>query len=157
MVRVSLRANELLVFDGRQVVARYPRLTRRYVYHDVLDHYLEVLLVKPPVRRTGPGRLARAGKRSLMASRHRRGIAVHTASRRHSGAGCRDHVSARDGYPALGSKADTLKEDDAHRALWRVGLSMYAFFQQHVLGEWTAGLLVTTTVFGVRSTARALD
>lgn len=46
-VRVSLRANELLVFDGRAIIARHPRLTRRYDYHDVLDHYLEVLLAKP--------------------------------------------------------------------------------------------------------------
>ncbi|MFF2813616.1 hypothetical protein ACFVT2_41930 [Streptomyces sp. NPDC058000] len=35
------------MFDGRQVVARHPRLTRRYTYHDFLDHYLEILLVKP--------------------------------------------------------------------------------------------------------------
>nr|WP_274919312.1 IS21 family transposase [Streptomyces sp. WZ-12] len=46
-VRVKLRANELWVFDGREVVARHPRLTRRYTYHDILDHYLEILLVKP--------------------------------------------------------------------------------------------------------------
>lgn len=46
-VRVSLRANELLVFDGRQVIAAYPRLTRRYDYRDTLDHYLEILLAKP--------------------------------------------------------------------------------------------------------------
>lgn len=46
-VRVSLRANEVLVFDGRHVVARHPRLSRRYDYHDDLDHYLEILLVKP--------------------------------------------------------------------------------------------------------------
>jgi transposase len=46
-VRVKLAANELLVFEGRQVVARHPRLTRRYTYHDILDHYLEILLVKP--------------------------------------------------------------------------------------------------------------
>ncbi|MEV5380835.1 hypothetical protein AB0L26_33475 [Streptomyces nondiastaticus] len=46
-VRVKLRANELWVFDGRQVVARHPRLTRRYTYHDFLDHHLEILLVKP--------------------------------------------------------------------------------------------------------------
>ncbi|OKK12244.1 transposase [Streptomyces sp. CB00455] len=46
-VRVKLRANELWVFDGRRVVARHPRLTRRYTYHDFLDHYLEILLVKP--------------------------------------------------------------------------------------------------------------
>lgn len=46
-VRVKLRANELWVFDGRQIVARHPCLTRRYTYHDILDHYLEILLVKP--------------------------------------------------------------------------------------------------------------
>jgi hypothetical protein len=46
-VRVSLRANELLVFDAGQVIARYPRLTRRYDYRDTLDHYLEILLAKP--------------------------------------------------------------------------------------------------------------
>lgn len=46
-VRVKLRANEVWVFDGRTVVARHPRLTRRYTYHDILDHYLEILLVKP--------------------------------------------------------------------------------------------------------------
>ncbi|MFI9076798.1 IS21 family transposase [Streptomyces sioyaensis] len=46
-VRVKLLANELLIFEGRTVVARHPRLTRRYTYHDDLDHYLEILLVKP--------------------------------------------------------------------------------------------------------------
>jgi hypothetical protein len=46
-VRVSLRANHLVVFDGRREVARHPRLTRRYAYRDELDHYLEILLAKP--------------------------------------------------------------------------------------------------------------
>jgi transposase len=46
-VRVSLRANHLIVFDGRREVARHPRLTRRYAYRDELDHYLEILLAKP--------------------------------------------------------------------------------------------------------------
>jgi transposase len=46
-VRVSLRANELVVFDRHQVVARHPRITRRYHYRDDLDHYLEILLTKP--------------------------------------------------------------------------------------------------------------
>lgn len=46
-VRVSLRANELLVFDRNRVVARHPRLTRRYHYRDELDHYLEILMVRP--------------------------------------------------------------------------------------------------------------
>ncbi len=46
-VRVSLRANELLAFDGAQVAARHPRLARRHAYRDELDHYLEILLAKP--------------------------------------------------------------------------------------------------------------
>ncbi|MFE5097807.1 IS21 family transposase [Streptomyces sp. NPDC056638] len=46
-VRVKLLANELWVYDGRKVVARHPRLTRRYSAHDILDHYLEILLVRP--------------------------------------------------------------------------------------------------------------
>ncbi|MEV6025735.1 IS21 family transposase [Streptomyces sp. NPDC052036] len=46
-VRVLLRGNELLVFERRDIVARHPRLTRRHGYRDVLDHYLEILLVKP--------------------------------------------------------------------------------------------------------------
>jgi hypothetical protein len=46
-VRVSLRANHLIVFDGRRQVARHPRLARRYTYRDELDHYLEILLAKP--------------------------------------------------------------------------------------------------------------
>jgi hypothetical protein len=46
-VRVSLRANHVIIFDGRREVARHPRLTRRYAYRDVLDHYLEILLGKP--------------------------------------------------------------------------------------------------------------
>jgi hypothetical protein len=46
-VRVSLRANHLIVFEGRREVARHPRLTRRYDYRDELDHYLEILLGKP--------------------------------------------------------------------------------------------------------------
>lgn len=47
-VRVLLlRGNELLVFDRREVVALHPRLTKRHDYRDELDHYLEILLVKP--------------------------------------------------------------------------------------------------------------
>ena len=44
---MSLRANHLIIFDGRREVARHPRLTRRYSYRDELDHYLEILLAKP--------------------------------------------------------------------------------------------------------------
>jgi transposase len=46
-VRVSLRANHLIIFDGRREVARHPRLSQRYSYRDELDHYLEILLAKP--------------------------------------------------------------------------------------------------------------
>ncbi|MFG2681591.1 IS21 family transposase [Streptomyces sp. NPDC048392] len=46
-VRVLLRGNELLVFEKREVAARHPRLTRRGEFRDELDHYLEILLVKP--------------------------------------------------------------------------------------------------------------
>ncbi|MDX3850659.1 Mu transposase domain-containing protein [Streptomyces sp. AK02-01A] len=59
-VRVLLRGNELLVFERRNVVARHPRLTQRYGYRDVLDHYLEILLVKPG---------AMAGSTALAAAR----------------------------------------------------------------------------------------
>ncbi|MGH3681713.1 MAG: IS21 family transposase [Natronosporangium sp.] len=58
-VRVSLRANEVLVFDRSRVIARHPRLTRRYDYRDELDHYLEILLVKPGAL-AGSTALARA-------------------------------------------------------------------------------------------------
>ncbi|MER5531988.1 hypothetical protein ABT075_46690 [Streptomyces sp. NPDC002677] len=46
-VRVLLRGNELLVFERREIVARHPRLTRRGDFRDELDHYLEILLIKP--------------------------------------------------------------------------------------------------------------
>ena len=40
-VRVSLRASELVVFDGRTVVARHARVVARGGTSIVLDHYLE--------------------------------------------------------------------------------------------------------------------
>ena len=46
-LRVSLRASELVVFDGRQVVARHERVIERYGQSVQLDHYLEVLQHKP--------------------------------------------------------------------------------------------------------------
>lgn len=46
-VRVSLRANDLLVFDGRTVIARHQRCVRRGDHVLNLDHYLEVLKTKP--------------------------------------------------------------------------------------------------------------
>jgi len=46
-VRVLLRADELVVFDGRSEVARHERSTVRGSATLVLDHYLEVLVRKP--------------------------------------------------------------------------------------------------------------
>ncbi|WP_448232120.1 IS21 family transposase [Microbacterium lacticum] len=46
-LRVSLRASQLVVFDGRQVVARHERVIERYGQAVQLDHYLEVLQHKP--------------------------------------------------------------------------------------------------------------
>lgn len=68
-VRVSLRANEVLVFDGRHVIARHPRLSRRYEYHDILDHYLEILLVKPGAF-AGSAALAQARAEGVFTGAH---------------------------------------------------------------------------------------
>ena len=46
-LRVSLRASELVVFDGRTPVARHERVIQRYGQSVELDHYLEVLKFKP--------------------------------------------------------------------------------------------------------------
>ncbi|MGN9912743.1 Mu transposase domain-containing protein [Phytohabitans sp. LJ34] len=46
-VRLLLRANEVLVFDGRRLMARHPRINRRYDYRDDLDHFIEILIAKP--------------------------------------------------------------------------------------------------------------
>ena len=46
-VRVSLRASEVVIFDGREEVARHERVVARGGESIVLDHYLEVLRHKP--------------------------------------------------------------------------------------------------------------
>lgn len=46
-VRVSLRATEVIVFEGRTIVAVHPRCVARGSSRVVLDHYLEVLRFKP--------------------------------------------------------------------------------------------------------------
>jgi hypothetical protein len=46
-VRVSLRASEVVVFDGRTEVARHARSVRKGSTVLLLDHYLEVLARKP--------------------------------------------------------------------------------------------------------------
>ena len=46
-VRVSLRASEVVILDGKREVARHPRQVRKGAQSLVLDHYLEVLVRKP--------------------------------------------------------------------------------------------------------------
>jgi hypothetical protein len=46
-VRVSLRATKIQVFDGRTLVATHPRTVARGGQCVQLDHYLEVLRIKP--------------------------------------------------------------------------------------------------------------
>jgi len=46
-VRVRLRSNELLVFDGSTVIAHHQRSIRKGAQVLELDHYLEVLKIKP--------------------------------------------------------------------------------------------------------------
>jgi hypothetical protein len=46
-VRVSLRASELAVFDGRTLIAVHPRVVASGGQSVDLDHYLEVLKTKP--------------------------------------------------------------------------------------------------------------
>lgn len=68
-VRVSLRASELVVFDGRQVVARHPRLVARGGHSVDLDHYLEVLRHKPGAM-PGSTALAQARKAGTFTPAH---------------------------------------------------------------------------------------
>jgi len=46
-VRVSLRASEVIIFDGRTEIARHARVVALHVQSVNLDHYLEVLHHKP--------------------------------------------------------------------------------------------------------------
>ncbi|MFC0058060.1 Mu transposase domain-containing protein [Streptomyces actinomycinicus] len=46
-VRVSLRADEVWVFERQEIVVRHPRLAGRYGFRDLLDHYLEILRYMP--------------------------------------------------------------------------------------------------------------
>lgn len=46
-VRVSLRATEVRIFDGRTLIAKHPRTVARGGQCVQLDHYLEVLRIKP--------------------------------------------------------------------------------------------------------------
>ncbi|MFE0762446.1 hypothetical protein [Streptomyces smyrnaeus] len=51
----------MLIHDGRIVVARHPRLIHHYTYHDILDHCLVALLLKPG---TFPGAAALTQERA---------------------------------------------------------------------------------------------
>lgn len=68
-VRVSLRASELVVFDGRTVIAEHPRVVARGSDSINLDHYLEVLQIKPGAL-PGSTALARARAAGVFTSAH---------------------------------------------------------------------------------------
>ena len=79
-LRVIARASEILVFDGRHVVARHERSTARGSQHLQLDHYLEVLSRKPGAL---PGSLAleQARKEGLFTATHEAWWAAARAAR----------------------------------------------------------------------------
>jgi hypothetical protein len=80
-VRVSLRASEVVVFDGRTVAARHQRVAARSGQSVQLDHYLEVLKTKPGAL-PGSTALARAREAGAFTSAHE---AFWAASRRVNG------------------------------------------------------------------------
>ncbi|MFC9335915.1 IS21 family transposase [Arthrobacter sp. NPDC057009] len=80
-VRVSLRASELVVFDGHALVARHQRIVAKYGQSVQLDHYLEVLKTKPGAL-PGSTALARARESGAFTSAHE---AFWAASRRVNG------------------------------------------------------------------------
>ncbi|MHA7143039.1 MULTISPECIES: IS21 family transposase [unclassified Arthrobacter] len=80
-VRVSLRASEVVVFDGRTVVARHQWIIVKHGQSVQLDHYLEVLKIKPGAL-PGSTALARARESGSFTSAHE---AFWAASRRVNG------------------------------------------------------------------------
>lgn len=80
-VRVSLRASELVVFDGRDLVATHPRLAARTGTVVTLDHYREVLRYKPGAL-PGSTALAQARAAGVFTSGHE---AFWAASRKVNG------------------------------------------------------------------------
>lgn len=68
-VRALLRADELVVFDGRTEIARHERSTVRGSATLVLDHYLEVLVRKPGAL-PGATALVQARKAGLFTPAH---------------------------------------------------------------------------------------
>lgn len=89
-VRAVLRASEVLVYDGRQLVARHERLAVRNGQSVLLDHYLEVLKHKPGAL-AGSTALARARTAGAFTKEH---DAFWQASRRVNGdaAGTRELI-----------------------------------------------------------------
>jgi transposase len=80
-VRVSLKASEVVVFDGRAVAARHPRIVAKQGQSVQLDHYLEVLKTKPGAL-PGSTALARARESGAFTSAHE---AFWAAARRVNG------------------------------------------------------------------------
>ena len=68
-VRVSLRASEVVVFDGRAVIARHQRVIARGGQSLDLDHYLEVLRTKPGAL-PGASALAAARRNGTFTAAH---------------------------------------------------------------------------------------
>ena len=73
--QVRLHANDLVIFDGHQKVARHDRLTGRLEAHLELDHYLEALIRKPG---------ALPGATALEQARAAAGTRVNNLRREHS-------------------------------------------------------------------------
>src|SRR6478752_3717783 len=80
-VRVSLRASEVVVFDGRAVAARHQRIIAKGGQSVQLDHYLEVLKTKPGAL-PGSTALARARESGAFTAAHE---AFWAAARRVNG------------------------------------------------------------------------
>jgi len=80
-VRVSLRASEVLIFDGRSEVARHARSVRKGSTVLLLDHYLEVLARKPGAL-PGATALAQARAAGTFTSAH---DAFWALARKHAG------------------------------------------------------------------------
>lgn len=68
-VRVSLRATEIRIFDGRTLIATHPRTVARGGQCVRLDHYLEVLRIKPGAL-PGSTALAQARESGLFTPAH---------------------------------------------------------------------------------------
>jgi transposase len=89
-LRTLLRADEVVVFDGRQVVARHERSTVKGSTTLVLDHYLEILTRKPGAL---PGAVALVQARQSGVFTHAHEAFWAAACRAHGdGAGTRELV-----------------------------------------------------------------